>query len=643
MFSKTKKTPAITPQHTMPGHTRWVNGVVHLPGGRQIMTCSTDGSLRLWDLENGKQIGKWRDETTGVWSIALSPDGKTVASGGNNGNVRLWDIETRTTIARWAGHTHVVGALCWSVDGKKVLSGSWDGTARVRNVKSGKTVLTIRTGHQWVNAVIYSPDAKKIATGGCAEDAIKIWDAKTDKLLKKLKQDDAVWSLAWTSDGKKLICGSLQIRIFNTATWEEITILEPGHRHFVYAITLSQNERLLASASLDNTARLWNLDTNLPVGPPLQHENNVRCAALSADGKLLVTGCQNRNVYTWAIQPILKKAGLDDQLTDGINIEASQVESKRERTARSSLSDKSFLRADATRCHNEFGDVDELSPRFFDGMDSSLTGDVNSHASASALLAHLSSLFHRFRSNNVDATELPQPSTPSVSHLRVHLARLSSLVRRSPPENAPNELQQPSTPSPLSPRALFARLSSLLYRPRLNADEETEHQPTTPSGLHPAALIDRLSSLFRFQVHTNEEIELSQYPRHPRVVEVNAVRDREVIFTAPPPPQKAQQTQSHDQGSSTTQHAPGTNPNTPHPRHPHPLPVRLLAHLVLFLCCAPQKAAGNTQSTQQQQGRPQGQVYAQVSSSQTQHAAPSTSPTPTAPDTLSNAPVAASA
>jgi WD40 repeat protein len=307
MFSKTKKTPAITPQHTMPGHTRWVNGVVHLPGGRQIMTCSTDGSLRLWDLENGKQIGKWRDETTGVWSIALSPDGKTVASGGNNGNVRLWDIETRTTIARWAGHTHVVGALCWSVDGKKVLSGSWDGTARVRNVKSGKTVLTIRTGHQWVNAVIYSPDAKKIATGGCAEDAIKIWDAKTDKLLKKLKQDDAVWSLAWTSDGKKLICGSLQIRIFNTATWEEITILEPGHRHFVYAITLSQNERLLASASLDNTTRLWNLDTNLPVGPPLQHENNVRCAALSADGKLLVTGCQNRNVYTWAIQPILKK------------------------------------------------------------------------------------------------------------------------------------------------------------------------------------------------------------------------------------------------------------------------------------------------------------------------------------------------
>ncbi|KAG2030380.1 hypothetical protein BDR03DRAFT_974677 [Suillus americanus] len=83
----------------------------------------------------------------------------------------------------------------------------------------------------------------------------------------------------------------------------------------VWAISLSQNERLLASASDDKTARLWNLDTNLPVGPPLQHGNKVHCAALSPDGKVLVTvGCQNKNAYTWDIHAILKKAGLEDLL-----------------------------------------------------------------------------------------------------------------------------------------------------------------------------------------------------------------------------------------------------------------------------------------------------------------------------------------
>jgi WD40 repeat protein len=311
----------------MQGHTGWVTGVVHLPGGRQFLTCSADSSLRLWDLETGTQIGKdWRDEggDAGAWSMALSPNVQTVASGYNDGTVRLWNVETRKVIAKWEGHTNLVGALCWSGDGKQVLSGSWDGRARVWNVKRGKSVLTIKTGHNWVNAVIYSPDGTKIATGGNDENAIKIWDAKTCELFKMLKQDQQVWSLAWTSNGKRLISGSYEIRIFDTTTWQQIAVLDlKGHIGFVKAICLSRNERFLASASVNQTARLWNLDTNLPIGLPLQHEDGVECAALSPDGKVLVTGCRNKNAYTWDVHAILKKAGLEDLLPNIVSINAS--------------------------------------------------------------------------------------------------------------------------------------------------------------------------------------------------------------------------------------------------------------------------------------------------------------------------------
>lgn len=162
-FDSASETPAITPRQTFRGHTERVAGVVHLHAGRQIITCSPDNSLRLWDLESGTQIGEnWRDEegesgvwSSGVWSMALSPNGKTIASGCNGGKVKLWDVKTRKVIAEWSGHTHVVGALCWSGDGKRVLSGSWDGEAKVRDVESSQTVLTIKTGHYWVWAVIY--------------------------------------------------------------------------------------------------------------------------------------------------------------------------------------------------------------------------------------------------------------------------------------------------------------------------------------------------------------------------------------------------------------------------------------------------------------------------------------------------------
>ncbi|KIK41365.1 hypothetical protein CY34DRAFT_85575, partial [Suillus luteus UH-Slu-Lm8-n1] len=98
--------------------------------------------------------------------------------------------------------------------------------------------------------------------------------------------------------------------------WDQIATLDSldGHTNFVNAITLSRNDRLLASISEDKTARLWNLDTNLQVGPPLQHDHWVQCAALSADGQVLVTGGYEQNIYAWDIRAILNKTGLEDLL-----------------------------------------------------------------------------------------------------------------------------------------------------------------------------------------------------------------------------------------------------------------------------------------------------------------------------------------
>ncbi|KAG2060577.1 WD40 repeat-like protein [Suillus hirtellus] len=388
--------------------------------------------------------------------------------------------------------------------------------------------------------MIYSPDATKIATGGDGEDAVKIWDAETGELLNTLKHKNQAWSLAWTSNGKKLISGLYGlIGIFDTATWQEIAFLE-GHINHVNALSLSQNDCLLASGSWDKRAYLWNLDTNLPIGPFLQHEHGLQCAAFSADGKLLVTGCANKNAYIWNIHTILKEAGLK-----GLLLPLSHV------AARESLID-----AGATQAVD-----DELWPGFFN-----------------------------------DATD---SANPSGTYGNYH----PSSSRRP----------RPLAPSFGSVNTLFGRLWSPFRRSHSKTNESTELQQRPRRAL-----------LFRGS----------------RIVEVAAVKDREVIFTAPPPPEKTQQqTRSHAQESFMTQPASGTNPTTPRPRYPHSLPVRLLAHLVLFLCCAsPQHANGNTQPTQQQ-GHPQGQVYdhAQASSLETQSTAASTSAPATIPTALSAA------
>ncbi|KAG2753745.1 hypothetical protein P692DRAFT_201784823, partial [Suillus brevipes Sb2] len=331
---------------------------------------------------------------------------------------------------------------------------------------------------------------------------------------------------------------------------------------------------------------------------------------------VLVTACESiNNAYVWDVHAILREAGLEDLLLIGPNIapkdrlkENATDESGIQRTPRSSLDNKSFLEADATQCPGQFGGGDELPPAFFASMEADVNssiGGAHPHSSINALLARLSSLLHRFRPDNGESTEFPQPSRHLAFHIHALLARLSALIHRSPPEtDAADELQQPSTPSRVDPRVLLARLSSFLHRSRLNTDDEAESHHTTPLSSRSDPLITRLSSLFRSQPHTNEEIELAQRPSRPRVVDVAAVRDRQTLVVARGPKfMKAfrahlQQTQSHAQAQASSSHTQpvGASTSATHPAPgtaaAQPPPISWWAHIVLFLCCTSPHANG---------------------------------------------------
>jgi WD40 repeat protein len=100
------------------------------PDGRTLATCSTDGTVRLWDLATGKTTATM---THGgyVVSVTFSPDGRTLASSSTDRTARLWDPVTGQASATLFGHTEIVWSVAFSPDGHTLATGSADGTVRL--------------------------------------------------------------------------------------------------------------------------------------------------------------------------------------------------------------------------------------------------------------------------------------------------------------------------------------------------------------------------------------------------------------------------------------------------------------------------------------------------------------------------------
>jgi WD40 repeat protein len=94
-----------------------------------------------------------------------------------------------------------------------------------------------------------------------------------------------------------------------------------GHSSGLYAVMFSPDGKLLASASWDNTVRLWDTsDPNAPqlVGQPLKgHTNFVTSVAFSPDGKTLASSSGDKTVRLWDLTTPTDVKELTAPLTGG--------------------------------------------------------------------------------------------------------------------------------------------------------------------------------------------------------------------------------------------------------------------------------------------------------------------------------------
>ena len=105
---------------------KWVAYTVATPdmdanrGASNIWVVPTSGGAAMQLTQSGH-------DSSPVWS----PDGKKLASSSNDGTVRIWDISQRKQLRQLEGHPGIVAALSWSPNSQQIASGGWDHTVQV--------------------------------------------------------------------------------------------------------------------------------------------------------------------------------------------------------------------------------------------------------------------------------------------------------------------------------------------------------------------------------------------------------------------------------------------------------------------------------------------------------------------------------
>jgi len=78
---------------TLKGHTLYVMSAAFSPDGRRIVSASCDSTIRIWDAQTGRQIGKpLEGHTDYVWSVAFSPDGQRIVSASWDLTIKIRDV-----------------------------------------------------------------------------------------------------------------------------------------------------------------------------------------------------------------------------------------------------------------------------------------------------------------------------------------------------------------------------------------------------------------------------------------------------------------------------------------------------------------------------------------------------------------------
>ncbi len=212
-------------------HIGYINSVVVLPNGKDIVTAAEDGNdaVKLWDISNGLLVRNFSGKSTSNNHAVVSPDGKTIASIVAKKGIALWDV----------------------YKGKVIRSFTYpepepDGGAQDTNLYS---------------QLVFSHDGKTI--GGVLHQKIVLWDAASGKLLREIESEYGYGIFVFSPDDKMLAAVDIKkdVNLLNLTDGQLITKLPAGIDSSFYPQIIAFHPNGKTLAVLTGKIDLWDIES----------------------------------------------------------------------------------------------------------------------------------------------------------------------------------------------------------------------------------------------------------------------------------------------------------------------------------------------------------------------------------------------
>lgn len=188
---------------TFKEHMLGIDDILLTADGR-VITCSQDRTIKIWDSKTGQiyqdnQVQKTVKIKTK--SLSLNPNGREFLSSSTDGYIKIWDVITGKEIKSKKLDTGTISSAVYSHDGSLIGIAGADKSVRILQSDTLNEIYEMR-GHNWnINAVAFSPDDKYIISGS-TDKKIIIWDVKTgNKLGSYYPEVGAINTISYGSTG----------------------------------------------------------------------------------------------------------------------------------------------------------------------------------------------------------------------------------------------------------------------------------------------------------------------------------------------------------------------------------------------------------------------------------------------------------